>query len=125
MGYETSYELTTLPVATQTDEVTAKIKALCSGYSPFEQSCKWYQHDENMKTVSRDFPHLILVLDGEGEDQGDVWRKAYLNGEIVFEWKLPVIERPSIPVEILNRIESAKQAKIAALKAELKELEES
>ena len=47
-----------------------------------EDSYKWYDHEEEMKTLSIEFPGILFRLDGEGEDQGDVWVKYFKNGKI-------------------------------------------
>lgn len=43
---------------------------------------KWYDHEEPMLELSMDFPDCIFTLEGEGEEQGDKWRKRFLNGEM-------------------------------------------
>ena len=52
------------------------------GYNPFEESCKWYEHDSNMRTVSKRYPETLFVLKGEGEESGDIWIKYYMNGKV-------------------------------------------
>lgn len=52
------------------------------GYDPFEESCKWYDHDKDMVAVSRDFPDTLFELSGEGEESGDIWKKYFLNGKV-------------------------------------------
>lgn len=51
------------------------------GYNPFEDACKWYEHDEHMRKVSLLHKGTIFILQGEGEGFGDVWRKYYLDGK--------------------------------------------
>jgi hypothetical protein len=51
------------------------------GYDPFEDECKWYDHDEHMRQVSKANPETIFILEGEGEESGDIWKKYYLNGK--------------------------------------------
>lgn len=45
------------------------------------QSAKWYDYDNEMKMLSRNFPEVLFTLHGEGEDQGDIWNAYYLNGK--------------------------------------------
>lgn len=50
------------------------------GLNP-DQSCKWYEHDEEMTDLSRQFPENIFCLYGEGEETGDLWYTYYKNGK--------------------------------------------
>lgn len=50
-------------------------------------ACKWYDHDKDMIEYSKRFPDFVFILDGEGEESGDIWRKFYKNGKS-YEWKL-------------------------------------
>ena len=51
----------------------------------FEIECeewnKWYEHDEEMLELSKHFPNVVFCLDGEGEENGDIWRTYYKNGK--------------------------------------------
>lgn len=48
----------------------------------FGDEWKWYDHETDMRTLSEAFPNLIFILEGEGEDQGDVWIKYFYNGRM-------------------------------------------
>jgi hypothetical protein len=52
------------------------------GYNPFDEQCKWYESDEDMKKISKKYPLTIFVLEGEGEESGDLWKKYFLNGKM-------------------------------------------
>lgn len=52
------------------------------GYNPLEDSCKWYEHDEHMRQLSKKYPSVVFILHGEGEEQGDDWFKYYKNGKM-------------------------------------------
>jgi len=51
------------------------------GFDPFADSCKWYEHDKHMRDISRMYPETIFILEGEGGESGDIWKKYYLNGK--------------------------------------------
>lgn len=44
--------------------------------------CKWYEHDEDMRDVSKKFPNVLFILSGEGEESGDIWKAYYKNGKV-------------------------------------------
>ena len=46
-------------------------------------SCTWYEHDDDMLTLSRAFPDVLFTLEGVGEEHPDIWKTQYKNGEIV------------------------------------------
>jgi hypothetical protein len=55
-------------------------------------SCKWYEHDEDMKRLSNRFPTVLFTLEGKGEESGDIWIKYFkggksqrVNAKIVFD----------------------------------------
>jgi hypothetical protein len=51
------------------------------GYNPFEDECKWYDHHKEMVNVSETYPNVLFILNGEGEERGDLWTKYYKNGK--------------------------------------------
>ena len=42
---------------------------------------KWYDHEEDMITISKEFPQLEFILSGKGEDYDDIWIEYFWNGE--------------------------------------------
>lgn len=56
-------------------------------------SGSWYDHEDDMQTLANLYPNLIFTFDGEGEEQGDVWRIMHKGGE-VRKWEMPKIEPP-------------------------------
>ena len=49
----------------------------------WQGSCKWYGHDRDMRAISKEFPTTLFILDGEGEDSGDIWTSYYKGGKSV------------------------------------------
>jgi hypothetical protein len=45
-------------------------------------SCKWYEHEEDMLKMSSNFHGIVFILEGEGEEAGDIWKKYFLNGMV-------------------------------------------
>lgn len=47
-----------------------------------DDECKWYDHEKEIKELSRKFPEIIFKLHGEGEENGDVWDKYFRDGKM-------------------------------------------
>lgn len=79
MGYYTDYDF-----SANREEVVEAISSIC-GYSSVccgtLNGVTWYDHDKHMKEVSKMFPDEVIVLEGSGEDQGDMWKAYYKNGK--------------------------------------------
>jgi hypothetical protein len=51
---------------------------------PFDENqTKWYDHEDDMKHISKRYPNTVFRLDGRGEEQGDVWIKFFSKGKMV------------------------------------------
>lgn len=82
MGYYTWYRIEITP---DSEEVRAFIDAAANlSYALDEDgdSCKWYNHEDDMLRLSREFPDILFELHGEGEEAGDLWRKYFKNGKV-------------------------------------------
>lgn len=87
MGYYTRYELQSEPNIIETDDFKEKFNQVCGDNEydyVIEEDCKWYQHDENMRDISKLYPFTLFMLDGSGEETGDIWRKYFFNGRMQF-----------------------------------------
>lgn len=41
---------------------------------------KWYDWQSNLEEITRQNPHLNIIVDGVGEEPGDIWRARVQNG---------------------------------------------
>lgn len=90
MGYETSFKITVEPRSTRSllEAIVEKIENLDNCYpyvnsqgNAIHASCKWYEHEDDMRIVSTHFPEIVITVNGDGEESGDLWRRYYKNGK--------------------------------------------
>ena len=89
MGYMTEFKLRILDVD-DADEVYTEFLATdgtpsyalgpCMG--DMGEECKWYDHEKDMKAFSIKYPDAHFVLEGLGEEDGDMWEKHFINGKM-------------------------------------------
>jgi len=84
MGYYTNFTFTT-PL---TEDQLNKLSSI-SGYT---HECdgdlfkaKWYEYKEHMIELSRIYPNKLFQIDGDGEDDGDIWRHYFKNGKSLLQ----------------------------------------
>jgi non-canonical (house-cleaning) NTP pyrophosphatase len=80
MGYYTDFDF-----SNNEADVIVAIESV-SGYGESENGTysdiKWYSWEEHIKAVSFEFPDRIIMISGEGEEQGDVWEAYARNGKL-------------------------------------------
>lgn len=84
MGYNTRYTLSIIEGYADEDEINQRMGEISGYASDFfsgDMECKWYSHKEDMKTLSLEYPSVLFLLEGEGEDTGDMWRWYFRNGK--------------------------------------------
>lgn len=47
-------------------------------------SAKWYNHRDHMKIISEHIRDVVFLLEGEGEENEDIWKEYWLNGKVQF-----------------------------------------
>lgn len=81
MGYYTNFKLSVMP---DNIENLDGILEDNTGYywsGLYLHEAKWYEHDADMKKISKLHPEHVFQLDGNGEDDDDIWRIYYKNGK--------------------------------------------
>ena len=124
MGYYTDYSLTVKNIKDQEefDSLVNTLKeheiieyALDNGwfnshvaeFSTYD-AVKWYDSEKDMMEISKLYPGMYFMLEGSGEEFGDLWREYFkngitehCNGNIVFE-KPQIIPWEDINCDELN-----------------------
>ena len=114
MGYYTRFELhaydakSKYPIPEELEqEISQKIWEITGGssrYTPynfedcFEETMKWYKHENDMCTISQEYPNIIFVLEGVGEEFPDSWRKWFYNGIVEASYAEIVYPQPDNPL---------------------------
>lgn len=89
MGYNTRYKIAYKDLATLGSISRETKEKIQKYYESFDDEyygitdcdiCSWYDHDTSMLKVSKEFPEVVFILSGEGEESGDLWKKYYSNG---------------------------------------------
>jgi hypothetical protein len=44
--------------------------------------CTWYEHEEDMLDLSRKYPEAVFILEGNGSEYPDMWKKMFINGDV-------------------------------------------
>lgn len=59
---------------------------------------KWYNSEDDMYRISKEFPNLVFHLHGDGEESGDIWERHWHDGLVqeCFIGDLP----PYVPSEM-------------------------
>lgn len=95
MGYYTTYELS-VPDPKEAEEfekmkdVLEVLDTWCPDFGNWlnrlldgdDTDAKWYDHDKDMKELTRLVPDVTFMLSGKGEEDGDLWRSYYRNGKM-------------------------------------------
>jgi len=86
MGYHTRYELEIVEgdnnLIDQFRDVSEDAQYAIDSNGDSEESCKWYNHQDELKKFSLLHPDALFKLGGEGEESGDIWHEYYQNGKM-------------------------------------------
>lgn len=45
---------------------------------------EWYDNEDDMLLLSKEFPDVLFKLHGEGEDNKDIWDKYFINSKMQY-----------------------------------------
>jgi hypothetical protein len=128
LGYYTNYTLTQERNPIPAEKLAQEISSHPAFNAVFEadgssvDAVKWYEHNEDMLTLSAKYPDTVFKLYGVGEEQGDIWAKFYHAGKMKHEIRLKA-ELPPVDLDaiapVVERVPEFDQDKAAELAAEL------
>jgi hypothetical protein len=88
MGYSTMYSLEIEQGDITIEEFMKTVDEKSNLYYAVDEDgssvdeIKWYNHEEEMKELSKKFPDIVFRLHGEGEENDDIWYKYFKNGKM-------------------------------------------
>lgn len=101
-------------------------------YSGDSDSMKWYGWVEDMQSLSKSYPNLLIWLTGRGEEAGDIWKAWFRNGKHVevrpeldfplpkdIDTKLPLIPKEELETVRLSAEIERDEAELVKKKKEL------
>ena len=84
MGYYTLYTITVSDANGDDEAIISRLSEIsCYDLKVGEQSdiIKWYTNEADVTAVSKEFPHATIYIEGEGEENGDLWKAKAKAGE--------------------------------------------
>lgn len=91
MGYYTYYELSIIKIDNNNSpkrQIHTILNEIINNdfkdYNPFEEACKWYDWESDMINLSKKYPNILFCLDGNGEEDEDLWRCYFKDGKSQF-----------------------------------------
>lgn len=113
MGYYTKYQLDFKILDNSTDTAEVIRLALIEAFEFLDEvelesyDVKWYEHEEELKQFSINYPNVLFILTGIGEESyfignllsADIWIKYFFNGKSYtdkLEHKFPEFNRDKL-----------------------------
>jgi len=82
MGYETNYQVSVDDQSIRLDDELESVSKYSGWDNGFLGAIKWYDHDADMRKLSKQWPKATFTVHGEGEDNLDLWDEYFVNGKM-------------------------------------------
>lgn len=82
MGYQTDFKVSSEPAVSMLDKILKEETEYDFEDGRSTDSIKWYDHAEDMKRISLQIPNTLFTVDGNGEENGDIWRNFFKDGKM-------------------------------------------
>jgi hypothetical protein len=87
MGYNTRYAVKVTPDFEGDQSLDEILRKASGGYS-FDcgntECVKWYDHEDHLRALSKEWPLRLFTVTGEGEESDDLWIKYFKDGKMQF-----------------------------------------
>jgi len=60
------------------------------------ESVKWYAWKEDVEALSLQYPNVLFMIEGDGEEQGDQWKSFTRNGKTIVTKAIVTFEEPDL-----------------------------
>jgi len=90
MGYRTYHSMDVINVAEDYKlAIIADLRKTCEaakysldedGY-PIDETT-WYDCDKHLREFSKEYPDIVIMIHGAGEECGDIWNRYFSNGKM-------------------------------------------
>lgn len=79
MGYYTDFD-----ISGNSEEIAEAIEETSGYFGWYDRriNAKWYDWQNHCLKVSERFPEEIVVVEGVGEEHGDMWKAYFNNGKM-------------------------------------------
>jgi hypothetical protein len=86
MGYYTSYTLSCESTDGRPVDIISNFVETIGSYYGMNmvgetEPIKWYNHKTDLEKFSLQYPNTLFLLEGEGEEVGDIWKLYVKNGK--------------------------------------------
>ncbi len=82
MGYYTRHELSIVSGNDFVTDYEQEITETTKYSSLFDDEIKWYDCEEDMKEYSKKHPNTTFLIEGVGEENGDIWKSYFKDGRV-------------------------------------------
>ncbi|MGM0815336.1 MAG: hypothetical protein ACQEUO_07410 [Bacillota bacterium] len=86
MGYYTNFEVEMDKdedlVREYVNNISPRKECLVAAFNGCGDDMKWYECDEDVLEVSRQFPEVLITVKGDGESSRDFWKTYFKNGKM-------------------------------------------
>ena len=83
MGYYTTHKLSIISENDLDVDFEQEIEEHTDGCANFGDSSKWYDCETDMREYSKKYPSILFLIDGEGEESGDIWKAYFQDGKML------------------------------------------
>jgi len=124
MGYYTDWKVRIIPESEE--ERAIKNLNRISGYhfdsNGYLGEAKWYESEDSLAKLTMAIPDIIVIVDADGEESGDIYRLYAWNGKVEYVKPVMTYQEPDWMEEANDVVEKAILRRIREEEEKEKEL---